>query len=239
MLLRRLKYVPAGAYAPLEEPKDDVAHDKARRFLGGHGVVWITRYTDSPVGPYDELMYQPGEFLTPSGGSAARMTRVYASTPAAVYNGRRNWNLPTHLARFAFTPQEGNRTLIEVFAHGSDAGPFFAAVARPQGVVPALPCTSRWLGGGPLPHPPIPAGPDDRPEEAGTAEWTQVEHAVHGRAKIVWWEPVPTRPGSMIPHGEYADGVGLPKIDIRSFGVRWNPGTKVEFSAPRPVEGSN
>ncbi|EJD36013.1 hypothetical protein AURDEDRAFT_74728 [Auricularia subglabra TFB-10046 SS5] len=243
MLLKPLKYVPAGAYAPLEEPKDDDPHDRTRRFLGGQGVVWIVRYTESPVGPYDELIYLPGDFITPSGGKAARITRIYVSTAESVYNGawRRNWNIPKHIARFSFTPQENNRTLIEVFSHGSDASeaPFFAAIATPQKFVPALPFTTRWLGGGPLPHPPIPADPADRPEEVGTAEWTQVDYEVHGWIKIVWWEPAPTRAGSKIPPGEYADGVGFPKIDIRSFGVWWLPGMNLEFGAPKPVEGAS
>jgi len=32
------------------------------RFLGGLGMVQVIRYSESPVGPYDELLLVPGSF---------------------------------------------------------------------------------------------------------------------------------------------------------------------------------
>ena len=50
MLLKPLRTLPPGAYAPLEQPKEDDPHDKTTKFLGGLGTVWIVRYSASPVG---------------------------------------------------------------------------------------------------------------------------------------------------------------------------------------------
>ncbi|EJD35390.1 hypothetical protein AURDEDRAFT_175537 [Auricularia subglabra TFB-10046 SS5] len=242
MLLKPMKTLPAGAYAPLEQPKDDDPHEKTNRYLGGQGIVWIVRYASSPVGPYDELMYQPGDFPTPSGGKSTRITRLYVSSHDTTFNGRRNWNVAKHLAKFSFTPQGSNRTLVEVFDYTEDPkvdAPFFAAIATAQRFLPALPFSTRWLGLEPMVHPPIPAGPKDKPEEVGTTEWAGVDFELHGRIKLAWFEPAPLRAGGKIPPGAYSDGVGFPQIEIRSFGVWFTPGVCLEFGAPLPVEGAS
>lgn len=234
MILKPMECLPAGAYAPLEQPP---AGSPTRKFLGGLGTVWIVRYTSSPIGPYDELLYAPGDFETPSGGKATSITRIYVSTAVSVYNGRKIWNIPKHLARFSFVPLGANRTQIEVsdYYGDGDAAPFFAAIATPQRFVPALPFATRWLRVPPTPHPPLPAGPADRPEEVGTEEWRAVAQDTRGNVKLVWWEPLPPRAGGAIPAGQYSDGKRFPRIDIRGFGVWFMPGMTLEFGPALPV----
>ncbi|KZV95923.1 hypothetical protein EXIGLDRAFT_643756 [Exidia glandulosa HHB12029] len=238
MVLKPLTTLPPAAYAPLEEPRGDDATNKTNTFLGGLGTVWIVRYHSSPAGPYDELIYAPGNFVSPSGESKPRITRIYVSTAVSNYNGRRNWNVPKHLARFSFTPQDGNRTLVEVSDFYDDDAPFFAAIATPQRFVPAVPFSSNWLRYGKIPLPPLPTGPADHPEEVGTTDWVAFEQETKGWVKPCWWEPGPFREGGKIPKGEYTDGVGFPKLDILSVGVQFQPGMTIDFSERFPVDGA-
>ena len=148
----------------------------------------IVRYTSTPVGPYDELMLIPGNFTVPqpSGESfaipkkALRIARIYVSQRTTTYNGRLNWNIPKHLARFEFsapvtkrgeTPPE--KLTVRVFAPGTEEGdgtpPFFACALQPWKWVPALPVNMNYV---PLKmwhvQPPI-------PEPAGHRRAVEVE----------------------------------------------------------------
>ena len=58
-------------------------------------MVQLIRYSDSPVGPYDELLVTPGkfEYEVEEGGKRikkrnTRITRIYVSQKATCYNGR-------------------------------------------------------------------------------------------------------------------------------------------------------
>ncbi|PWN39108.1 hypothetical protein IE81DRAFT_326860 [Ceraceosorus guamensis] len=76
----------------------------ADEFRGGPGGWILYRYTHSPVGPYDELIYVAGLFKSPSAGNTAlRITNIYVSSTASVYNGRKNWNIPKHRALFEWS----------------------------------------------------------------------------------------------------------------------------------------
>ena len=61
-------------------------------------MAQIIRYSDTPVGSYDELAILPGYF---NGVGAAgtqrkdlRITGIWVSQEATLVNGRRNWNIP-------------------------------------------------------------------------------------------------------------------------------------------------
>lgn len=60
-------------------------------FKGGFGMIQVIRYTESPVGPYDELMIIPGEFEVPGGEqkgkSKVRVSRIYVNQKETCYNG--------------------------------------------------------------------------------------------------------------------------------------------------------
>jgi hypothetical protein len=85
-------------YEPLEAQSDF----STGRFVGGLAAAYVIRYHDSPVGPYDELIVIPGSFeserhVQAENGTTRtvkdrklRITRIYVSTKATCYNGRRS-----------------------------------------------------------------------------------------------------------------------------------------------------
>ncbi|KAF1835283.1 hypothetical protein BDW02DRAFT_568160 [Decorospora gaudefroyi] len=161
LLFFTLKNLPEGVYDPLQAQWADEALGE---FKGGLGSVMIVRYLDTPVGPYDELLVMPGNFSVPQPSSstknipkkAQRVSRIYVSQRTTVYNGRLNWNIPKHLARFTFsapptlTGQSPPETLtVNVFPPGTKdgdgVGPFFSCTLQPWRWVPAIPVNTRYV----------------------------------------------------------------------------------------------
>lgn len=161
LLLLKLNSLPHGLYDPLESAW---AEESLGAFTGGLGAIMIVRYTSTPVGPYDELMLIPGNFSVPQPTNgppriprkALRIARIYVSQRTTAYNGRLNWNIPKHLARFEFSapvteqgaaPPEG--LTVRVFAPGTEEGdgtaPFFACKLRPWRWVPAVPISMEYV----------------------------------------------------------------------------------------------
>ncbi|UJR22931.1 hypothetical protein I4U23_025958 [Adineta vaga] len=68
-------------------------------FRGGFGGIILVRYTNSPVGPYDELILVPGCYQF-GDRTYNRISQIYVSSLDSVINGRRNWNVPKKLAIF-------------------------------------------------------------------------------------------------------------------------------------------
>jgi hypothetical protein len=96
-------------------------------FRGGLGMMMLVRYTDSPVGPYDELLFIPGcyEF---GDTTYYRITQIYVSSIDSVINGRRNWGVPKKLAVFRWSD---NNTSVKIFLPESDE-PFCTVRVRPR-----------------------------------------------------------------------------------------------------------
>ncbi|TFY70562.1 hypothetical protein EVG20_g2433, partial [Dentipellis fragilis] len=152
-----LQGLPAGAYNPLEEIHPSAlvpipGVDNRKQYRGNWPQIIVVRYEDSPAGPYDELMYIGGKFENPvegKGVEAARITNIYVSTNASVWNGRRNWNIPKHLARFEWTPRSGDpyTTTLKVYHHDgvppplSADEPFFVATLT-RSRLPAVPANT-------------------------------------------------------------------------------------------------
>jgi len=211
--------LPEGAYAPLEAASF-FASEEAGKFRGGpfgSAVVQVVRYHDSPVGPYDEILYIPGTFETPTGGANLRITRIYVSTDASIYNGRKNWNICKHKARFAFTnlePEAKSKSpvKIEVFPPSPpDAKPFFSAVAAPASYIPSFPFTTSIIPMNlTLVNPPLPDGGSANPLVAGTEHWVSIDPHMKGWGRFVKYAPGGDNDG--VPASEYADGIGFPKI---------------------------
>jgi hypothetical protein len=95
-------------YSPLEAGSAYAAPEGSQP-LGGASTVQIIRYTESPVGPYDELILVPGfhEYTVDADGKKgqeprrikkrnARITRIYVSQKYTCWNGRKSeaMNLP-------------------------------------------------------------------------------------------------------------------------------------------------
>lgn len=63
-------------------------------------MAQIIRYSDTPVGTYDELALIPGYFngVGPEGRKRKdlRVTGIWVSQETTLMNGRRNWNIPKY-----------------------------------------------------------------------------------------------------------------------------------------------
>ena len=159
-LLIKLSEIPAGLYDPREEAWNDESNGT---FAGGVGTIMIVRYTSTPVGSYDELLFAPGIFTVPQPSAghpkipkkALRIARIYVSQRTTTYNGRMNWNIPKHLARFEFSAPVTKRgeappekQTVKVFAPGTEQGdgtaPFFACTFQPWRWVPAIPFNMKY-----------------------------------------------------------------------------------------------
>ena len=79
--------VPHKAFAPLER---NSSYATSGQLLAGTGLMMIVRYTDSPVGPYDEFIILPGLYNNPEDGLVPRfrISRIYVSQKYTAWNGR-------------------------------------------------------------------------------------------------------------------------------------------------------
>ncbi|OAK97761.1 hypothetical protein IQ06DRAFT_280464, partial [Phaeosphaeriaceae sp. SRC1lsM3a] len=180
LLFLNMKELPKGVYDKLEEVWEG---EEYGTFKGGLGAVMIVRYSDTPVGPYDELILIPGNFTVPQPSSAnspikipkkaLRIARIYVSQRTTTYNGRLNWNIPKHLARFSFSSPTSSSSssssslsplTVRVFPPNSSPGdstpPFFACTLQPFRWLPAIPVNTSYVPISLLmAQPPCPAAP--------------------------------------------------------------------------------
>ncbi|KAJ3753802.1 hypothetical protein EV360DRAFT_87436 [Lentinula raphanica] len=148
--------------------------------VAGHpGFIMLVQYTDTPVGPYDELMYIAGKFSKGKGTSESsdndkqtpdakgdvetgfRITRIFVSTKESVANGRRNWNIGKELAKFNYTRNPDGSWDLAVYPL-EQADPFFHISVRPIPVLGSIPIPMDFKILGSyfrLLHPPLPSGP--------------------------------------------------------------------------------
>lgn len=77
------------------------------------GVLAFVRYTESNVGPYDELLWLAPLRRGP-GGRAHRVTAIFVSSAASVHAGRANWGLPKQLAVFHVSTLQAELQRVEV-----------------------------------------------------------------------------------------------------------------------------
>ncbi|KAL2204675.1 hypothetical protein CC79DRAFT_1276675 [Sarocladium strictum] len=175
--------LPTKAYGPLERKSVSPADGE---FLGGLGMIQVIRYTESPVGPYDELLIVPGFFKHDGPDKTrrnVRITRIYVSQKYTCWNGRTNWNIPKHLARFDWTEHKGGSVSVKVYPHDTTGDPneekpsekpFFQATFKPN-ILGGLPFTTdlyNILGvNTTLTQPPLPAADSHFGELAGTDHW--------------------------------------------------------------------
>ncbi|KAF2139914.1 uncharacterized protein K452DRAFT_58059 [Aplosporella prunicola CBS 121167] len=218
--------LPEGLYDPLEASDPAfTSPERAGKFKGGLGMIQVVRYSETPVGAYDELLIIPGTYVLPGKHkSGKRITRIYVSQPNTCYNGRRLWNIPKHLARFNFTspPTSSNgtppRTLHVAVnppsTHPNTGTPFFSATLTPMTLLPSLPfSTALFPSWGPLDatllQPPLPCPTSSPPLQlnddlsalallTGTSTWKSLAPQLRqSQARGMWVEMhAPGRDGS-------------------------------------------
>lgn len=123
-----------------------------------------------------------------------------------MHSGRKNWNIPKHLARFSFERLASpERLKVQVFPPSSIGSaditesdkPFFSATLQPFKYIPALPFSTKiapWIGlDVTLTQPPLLPQPEDdirglAPElRAGSKEWLQVKPLIEcSKMKGCW-----------------------------------------------------
>ncbi|PFH59769.1 hypothetical protein XA68_11900 [Ophiocordyceps unilateralis] len=163
---------PSMAYSALEA-SSQFADASSSRPVGGVGMIQIIRYSQSPVGPYDELAIIPGKFewsrQTPDSKHVKsqdyKVSRIYVSQKHTCYNGRVNnmkanedsisdWNIPKHLARFEWERNYDGSQTVKVFPHDmttddnethSSSRPFFRATMKNIPFIPSFPFSTSWL----------------------------------------------------------------------------------------------
>lgn len=102
-----------------------VPPDMLPNFVGGFGAVMLIDYRQSPVGPYRELLFIPGQFKQ-GRRRYYSITKIYVSTEASLVNGRANWGIPKELAQFSLEQIDNRQTHFTATPiYGST--PFFTA----------------------------------------------------------------------------------------------------------------
>lgn len=85
-----------------------------------------------------------------------RIARIYVSQRTTTYNGRLNWNIPKHLARFSFSappttpgsappPSMTVRVFPPNSSDGDGTAPFFACTLTPFTWLPGIPVNSKYV----------------------------------------------------------------------------------------------
>ncbi|KAI9759298.1 MAG: hypothetical protein M4579_002427 [Chaenotheca gracillima] len=196
--------LPENAYAPLEAETAAVSDpEKSGQFRGGLGSMQIVRYSSTPAGSYDELLIVPGTFDVPgTKDKNNRITRIYVSQKKTCYNaniqGRKNWGIPKHLARFVFTtpPTISNSPKVlkvEVFPPDPAAEkPFLTATFQQMRYLPGVPLSTNimpYIGlDVRMSQPPLPASLNPSEGElVGSDHWYRTLPAVYAPKAIAMW----------------------------------------------------
>jgi len=141
--LRAEGYLLALKLAPTRERGALFVSDElAEPHLGPLGWVMYVDYSETPVGPYRELLFIPGSFRFGS-RRLFSVTKIYVSTQASVDNGRRNWGIPKELASFEverrgkrveqLRVRMGSAPVAELtLRHGTLPLPFTSALVPPR-----------------------------------------------------------------------------------------------------------
>ncbi|EHK46846.1 hypothetical protein TRIATDRAFT_45696 [Trichoderma atroviride IMI 206040] len=190
------------AYSPLEL-SSEFSDLGSSRPVGGFGGIQVIRYKETPVGPYDELVIIPGKFEWTkqdsnderTSGHSYKATRLYVSQKHTCFNGRTNWNIPKHLARFDWEEAPDKSLTVRVYPHDTFSYkteataspiPFFQATMKRVPIIPSFPFSSKWLSlvGVNLEcvHPPLPEGRGSQGELPGTESWCAFTPAFSGKA---------------------------------------------------------
>ena len=258
----RAKNLPVKAYSPLEA-SSSFASKEFGEPVGGLSMIQLLRYTESPFGPYDEMILAPGFFRYPvsdkdgkkASATNARITRIYVSQKQTCWNGRSAYNVPKHLARFEWTERLDGSTHVRVFPHDTtdhtgEARPgeklFFQCTIRPAKYLPGFPMSTglfRYLGiDDTLVQPPLPAGNPAAEQGAlvGTERWCRLAgYTMSSSSSSLVWADMSQKDGDM--DGNRADA---PDDGYENFfpGLRrWNLALKMadgklHFPAPETWE---
>lgn len=141
--------------------------------------------------------------------------------------GRKNWNIPKHLARFEFENLiRPERMKVQIFSPDPSVKiPFFTAIFQPMSYLPAFKLSTNWIKytgmAVMMALPPIPAGRDE--ELVGTTEWLQSEPLMTCSSTRACWTEVKQPPKGF---GEGVDG-WFPQVKPMKVGLWMQDATMV------------
>lgn len=107
--------------------------------LGSYSRMMYVDYRSSPVGPYRELLFDPGKFMFDR-RSCRTISRIFVSTPESVVNGAENWGIPKTIAEFETTTLPNGWERITVSAEGTVFAELTFSTVRF-----GFPFSDRWL----------------------------------------------------------------------------------------------
>ncbi|KAJ3323097.1 hypothetical protein HDU76_013725 [Blyttiomyces sp. JEL0837] len=104
------------------KPCQVVESDRLDSVGQGLGALMIIQYSDSPVGPYDELIlmdgpYQPRGRPSPANNPLIpdrRLPHIWVSSESSLRNGRKNWGIRKELADFQWSKISDSQTRITI-----------------------------------------------------------------------------------------------------------------------------
>lgn len=108
-------------------------------YRAGMGAVMLMNYTESNVGPYQELLFLPGFFKIGNKWGFS-VSKIYVSTGESACSGRRNWGLNKELAGFGLTENTEGHSIWKVWKDGKL---FFETAVKMSGI--SFPFTSRLM----------------------------------------------------------------------------------------------
>ena len=129
-------------------------------------------------------------------------------TQESVINGRKNWNIPKHLAKFNVLDQPDGAVAFSVSLPEATA-PFFDAILRPAPYFGRLHFPYNSNVTGPyltLYQPPLPAGTEDY--AVGTEKWTKFKPLFKSKSSL-----------SRISGRLLGDGKAFPQVDPHTVGM--------------------
>lgn len=106
--------------------------------VSGLGGFIIARYDQSPVGPYNELLYIPGRHKL-DGKSNFFISKIYVDSIESVVSGQSNWGIPKELA----TINIGRLGKEIVVNAARDGIPFFHCQVSPSRI--SFPVSTRLI----------------------------------------------------------------------------------------------
>ncbi|KAJ6593475.1 hypothetical protein B0H19DRAFT_1090527 [Mycena capillaripes] len=191
-------FLPPGFANPLEAPEL-----RPGVILPDNGLIFIVRYSAGPVD--DELIYIPGRWAYNLTDSGLRITQIYVTTNASVFNGTNCLSVyAEHQANFNFTNLADGSQTVTVSPPGDLAHPHFAATLTPT-VAPIPIEVSAALTDLTLIQPSFPASATN-PVEVGTDTWKQL--LVNMQTDTL----TATIISGVLPGGKIGNGIGYPDI---------------------------
>ncbi len=107
----------------------------------GLSMLMFVDYATSPVGPYRELLFIPGQFEFEDGRNRFSISRIFVSSQDSVENGRRNWGIPKELAEFTVVDRPDGHTTVSVSQNDQQFAElafrhYGPALPIPRGILP-------------------------------------------------------------------------------------------------------